>query len=142
MTISSAARSKARRFILQALYQIQLTGDPAAAVVKQFVEDHDMKRVDTVYFDEVLPAVMREENALWSLIDPLLDRSREELDPVERAILLLGTYELTHRIDVPFRVVIDEAIELARMFGASESYKYVNSILDQLSKTQRIAEQR
>ena len=101
-----------------------------------------MKRVDTDYFHEILSGVYRNETSLWELIDPLLDRPRDELDPIEKAILLLGTYELKERIDVPYKVVIDEGIELARMFGANDSYRYINSILDKLATSQRTAERK
>ena len=140
--MTPAARSKARRFTLQALYQIQLTGQGAGEVEQQFRDDHDMKRVDTDYFHDLLSGIQRVQATLWETIDPLLDRKRDELDPVEKAVLLLGTFELQERIDVPYRVVINESIELARMFGASESHKFVNSILERVAKESRQAERR
>ncbi len=140
--VAPAARSKARRFVLQALYQAQLTGDSLVLIENQFREDHDMKRVDTTYLHEVLKGVSETEDELWELLVPCLDRPKDELTPVERGILLLGAFELQSRIDVPYRVVIDEGIELAQMFGANESFKFINSVLDRLSRTLRTAEPR
>lgn len=138
----AAARSKARRFTLQALYQIQLTGDSATEVEQQFLCDHDMKRVDTSYFHELLSGIAAAEDTLLAAIIPKLDRDLKEIDPVEKAILLIGSFELMEKIEVPYKVVINEGVELAKLFGASESFKYVNSILDQLAKQYRKAELR
>jgi transcription antitermination protein NusB len=135
-----SARSKARRFALQAHYQIQLSDCSVASVESQFLQDHDMKRVDTEYFHELLSGTSVHRQALIGLITPTLDRSFESLDPIEKAILFIGCFELVHRIDVPYRVVINEGIELARQFGASESHKYINSILDRLAKDHRASE--
>jgi N utilization substance protein B len=142
MKASVAARSKARRFVMQALYQMQLTGDSAAEVERQFCEDNNMKRVDTTYFHELLSGVAAKESQLLESIVPKLDRGVDELDPIEKAILLIGTFELMERIDLPYRVVINESIEMAKQFGASESFKYVNSILDQQAKEFRKTELR
>jgi N utilization substance protein B len=138
---SPASRSKARRFALQALYQIQLTGCSAATAEQQFLDDHEMKRVDVEYLHALLAGTSENRDELISLITPTLDRAFTALDPIEKAILYIGCFELVHRIDVPYRVVINEAIELARQFGATESHKYVNSILDRLAKTHRPHEQ-
>ena len=127
---------------MQALYQMQLTGDSAAEVERQFLEDNNMKRVDTTYFHELLSGVAAKESELLETIVPKLDRAVDELDPIEKAILLIGTFELMERIDLPYRVVINESIEMAKQFGASESFKYVNSILDQQAKEFRQAELR
>ena len=142
MKTTTAARSRARRFTLQALYQMQLTGDLATEVERQFRADNDMKRVDTTYFHELLSGVAARESELLEVIVPKLDRGINEIDPVEKAILLIGTFELTERIDIPYRVVINESIEMAKQFGASESYKYINSILDQQAKECRQTELR
>ena len=122
---------------LQACYQMQFTGDSASVVEQQFLCDHDMKRVDTTYFHELLVGIVAQEDALLEAIKPKLDRDLKEIDPVEKAILLIGGFELMQRIDVPYKVVIDEGVELAKLFGASGSFKYVNSILDQLAKQYR-----
>ena len=142
MKPTTAARRKARRFALQALYQMELTGDSASVVEQQFLCDHDMKRVDTAYLHELLVGIAAQEDALLEVIKAKLDRDISEINPVEKAILLIGCFELSERIDVPYKVVINEAIELAKLFGASESFKYVNSILDQLAVKYREVEQR
>jgi transcription antitermination protein NusB len=142
MKPSAAARSRARRFTMQALYQMQLTGDSAAEIERQFLEDNDMKRVDTTYFHELLSGVAAKQEELLESIEPKLDRKMDEIDPVEKAILLIGTFELIERIDLPYRVVINESIELAKLFGASESFKYINSILDQQAREFRQPELR
>ncbi len=136
----AAARSKARRFTLQALYQMQLTGDSARTVEEQFLADHDMKRVDTAYFHDLLSGIAAREEYLLETIVPVLDRTLEEIDPVEKAILLIGSFEMADRIDIPYRVVINESVELAKLFGAEESFKYINSILDSLARQFRQVE--
>jgi N utilization substance protein B len=134
------ARRRARRALVQAVYQWQMTGADAATVTAEFGES--LTRADRDFFQELLRGVMSHSAELDSLLAPLLDRGVNELDQVERAILRLGTYELAHRIDVPYRVVIDEYVELAKLFGAEEGYKYVNGVLDRLSHTLREPERR
>ena len=129
------ARRRARRALVQAVYQWQMTGADAVAVTAEFGEA--LSRADRDFFQELLRGVMNSAAELDSLLVPLLDRDVSDLDQVERAILRLGTYELAHRIDVPYRVVIDEYVELAKLFGAEEGYKYVNGVLDGLSHTLR-----
>ena len=119
---------------MQALYQIQMTGDSAHTVSGQFCSEQNMDRVDVDYFKELLSGIAKEEQGLLSSFEPILDRPLAELDPVEKSILLIGSFEMQHRLDVPYRVVINEGVELAKQFGASESYRYVNSILDALAK--------
>lgn len=137
---SPAARSKARRFVLQALYQMHMTGTTAAEVETQFRQDHDMKRVDTEYLHDVLIGIAKNRSELIAQVTPQLDRKFEELDPVETAALKIGAFELMHRADVPYRVVINEGVELVKQFGASESHKLVNTVLDSLAKIHREAE--
>jgi N utilization substance protein B len=137
---SPAARSKARRFVLQALYQMHMTGTTAAEVETQFRQDHDMKRVDTEYLHDVLIGIAKQKSELIEQLTPQLDRAFEELDPVETAALKIGAFELIHRVDVPYRVVINEGVELVKQFGASESHKLVNTVLDSLAKVHRQAE--
>ena len=137
---SPAARSKARRFVLQALYQMHMTGTTAAEVETQFRQDHDMKRVDTEYLHDVLIGIAKNRSELIAQVTPQLDRKFEELDPVETAALKIGAFELMHRADVPYRVVINEGLELVKQFGASESHKLVNTVLDSLAKIHREAE--
>ena len=140
MKTSPAGRSRARRFAMQALYQSQMTGDPIPVVERQFREDNDMKRVDTLYLNEVLSGISVQQEDLWEIIDPCLERDRKELGAIEKSILLLGTFELSQRIDVPYRVVINEAVDLARLFGGSESYRLINSVLDKIAKSHRQVE--
>lgn len=136
-TQSPAARSRARRFALQALYQMQMSGCSAAEVEQQFRQDYDMKRVDVDYLHDLVTGTDQEREALVSVYTPFLDRDETELDPVLRSALLIGTFELVHRIDIPFRVAIDEAVELARQFGGEDSYKLVNSVLDRVAAEHR-----
>ena len=134
------ARRRARRALVQAVYQWQMTGADAATVTAEFGEA--LARADGEFFDELLRGVLSSAAELDGLFAPLLDRGVAELDQVERAILRLGTYELAHRIDVPYRVVIDEYVELAKLFGAEDGYKYVNGVLDGLSHLLREPERR
>ena len=132
-----ASRSKARRFVLQALYQMRMSGMSAVDVFAQFSANHDMKRVDTKYLREMLIGIDANREGLFELIAPKLERKVEELDPIEMAALLVGAYELQYKIDIPYRVAINEGVELAKQFGASESHKLVNSVLDALAKDVR-----
>jgi N utilization substance protein B len=135
-----AARSRARRFVLQALYQMQLSGCSAADVETQFLQDFEMKRVDTDYLHDLLVGIEANRQELTEIFSAKLDRTSDELDPIERAVLWIGTFELAHRIDVPFKVSIDESVELAKQFGAAESHRLVNSVLDVLAKELRTVE--
>ena len=141
MSSKAAARSKARRFLLQAMYQAELTDEDYSSVADPFIAYHNMKRADLTYFREILNGLQVKYDRLRSCIAAKLDRDFAELDPIEKSILLLGAYELIVRIDIPYRVVINEGVELAKSFGATESYKLVNSVLDALSKDIRRTEQ-
>ena len=141
MSSKAAARSKARRFLLQAMYQAELTDEDYSSVADPFIAYHNMKRADLTYFREILNGLQVKYDRLRSRIAAKLDRDFAELDPIEKSILLLGAYELIARIDIPYRVVINEGVELAKSFGATESYKLVNSVLDALSKDIRRTEQ-
>src|SRR5690606_8889745 len=130
-------RSRARRLAAQALYQCLVAGDDAATVVKQFVDTRNTGRADTDYFRELVVAAAGDRDALDAVIDPLLDRPLVQLDPVEHAILLLAIVELRDRLETPRKVVIDEAVELAKLFGAEGSYKYINAVVDRAAKQLR-----
>jgi N utilization substance protein B len=134
------ARRRARRLLAQALYQWQLGGADVAEIEAQFRGSDDFARVDAQYFHEVLRGVVDAAEALDAHFAPLLDRKVGALDHVERALLRLGTYELCHRVDVPWRVVIDECVALARTFGAEESHKYINAVLDAVARVERALE--
>lgn len=134
---SAGARSQARALALQALYQMQITGHDTAELLSQFRERPDYERVDRDYFDELLRAASGNFEALKGGISKFADRPLEQLDPVELAVLAIGYYELESRGDVPYRAVINEAVNLARRFGAEDGHKYVNAVLDRAAKVLR-----
>jgi len=134
-------RRQARQLAVQALYQWHLAGSNIAAIEAEFREDNDMKKVDQDYFAELLHRIPAEVSELDELMEPLLDRAKSELTPIELTILRIGTYELKHRLDVPFRVIINEGVELSKRYGASDGHKYVNGILDKLARSLRSTEQ-
>lgn len=127
-------RRKARHCATQAIYQWQMTQDNVADIEEQFKLDQDMKGVDLGYFRELLFGVAGNINKLDSTFSPFLSRKLEDLDLVDKAILRLATFELLFRQDVPYRVVINEGIELAKAFAAEDSHKFVNGVLDKLVK--------
>ena len=133
----SITRSRARRGALQALYQWQLGGDSTDAIRAQFRDRPGMTKVDWAYFDELVEGTSRQHAELDALLTPLLDRPMEQLDPVEKSILRLAAYELRHCTEVPWRVCINEAVELARTFGAQDSHRYINGVLDPLARQLR-----
>jgi N utilization substance protein B len=136
-----AARRKSRRFLVQALYQWQMTGHEIAVVESQFLSQVDfMTQSDVTYFREVLRAILTQIEQLVAYMSPFLDRKLTDLDPIELAILRLGTYELAQRLDIPYRVAVNESLELAKLFGSPDSYKYVNGILDKVAKQLRAVE--
>jgi len=137
---SAGARSRARELALQALYQQQIAGHDLAELRRQFHERPDYERVDQAYFDELLAGICHGREQLITALTGLTDRPVEQLDPVEKAILLIGYYELEARMDVPFRAVINEAVNLARRFGAQDGHKYVNAVLDRAVRSLRPAE--
>ncbi len=134
-----AQRRKARRVILQALYQWIITNDAPAGIAKQYQEDTPGK-IEWEYFNEVFPEIPKCVEILDEHLNPLLDRKPEALDPIEKSLLYLGCYELAFRIDVPYRVVINECVELAKVFGATDGHKYINGVLDKLAKKLRAIE--
>ncbi|GGE74249.1 N utilization substance protein B [Streptosporangium jomthongense] len=135
-------RRRARILAMQGLYQRHFAKSPISDIEAEFMVDNDMTKVDTLYFRDVLRGVHREQAELDKLIEPFLDRPLNEVDPVELAIVRLGAYELRHRLDVPYKVVINEGIELAKRFGGTEGHKFVNSVLDKLGRRLRLAETR
>lgn len=134
------ARSIARRCVVQALYQWQMTQQKPDASDIDFILAKDGGRVDRPYFHELLDDIINHVADHSARLEPLLDRPLNELDPVERAILWLGACELASHHEVPFRVVINEAVEQAKAFGAQNGHKYVNSILDRLARSLRSTE--
>jgi N utilization substance protein B len=135
-------RRQARTLAMQALYSWHMAGQQLNEIEAQFRVDNDFSTVDGAYFHEILHGVPRQKTEIDGAFEPLLDRPIAEIDPVELAILRLSTYELKNRIDVPYRVVINEGIELAKVFGATDGHKFVNGVLDKLAPQLRADEVR
>lgn len=133
-------RRIAREFALQGIYQWKVAGGTASFIEQQLRESDEFKHVDEKHFSHLLQGVLQDVSELDKHIQPCLDRPFSELSPVESAILLLSTFELLHHPEIPYRAIINEAIELARTFGGSEGYKYVNGVLDKLAIQLRAVE--
>ena len=136
----AAQRRKARHFGLQALYQWTLSDASLVDIDAEFRVDNDFRHTDGEYFQALLRGVMEDVESLEALFSPLLDRALDDLDPIERNLLRMGTFELKERIDVPSKVVINEAVSLAKKFGATESHRYINGILDKVASELRTVE--
>ncbi len=139
MSITSD-RSRARRYAVQALYEWQVSGNPPKEIEQQFLIEHHSRKFDRAYFNELLNGVCEQVDELDAEISPLSDRPFNEVDIVEKAILRLGCFELKNRIDIPYRVVINEAIELTKTFGADKAHRFVNGTMDKLAEILRAAE--
>jgi N utilization substance protein B len=139
--IDLAARSRARRRATQAIYAWQVGGNPMERVIDEFRHEQDMEIADLAYFEDLLRGVERHCAELDAGLASFLDRRIDEVDPIERAVLRLAAYELCHRPDVPYRVVLNEAIEVAKRFGAEHGHTYVNGVLDKAARAWRAAEQ-
>lgn len=133
-------RHRARRLALQALYQHQLSGSTPAELEAQFADRLGPGRVEVDYFRTLVRGIVEQREAIEAHLEPVVDRGVKRLDPVERAALWIGVYELEHRIDVPFRVVIEEAIGLVKLFGTETSHRMVNGVLDRLAGSLRAIE--
>lgn len=138
--IDLAARARARRRAAQAVYAWQVGGNAMSEVIEEFRHEQDMAIADLAYFEDLLHGVDRHRTALDAALAPLLDRDIEQVDPIERAVLRLAAYELRHRPDVPYRVVINEAIEVVKRFGAEHGHTFVNGVLDQAARQWRTNE--
>jgi len=136
----SRERSNARRRALQALYQWQMTGQNLTDIEAQFLQEEDMAKTDVDYFKELLHQIPGHLTDLEAHCMPHVSRPMDQVDPVERAALLIGLYELQFRLDVPYRVAINEAVELAKTFGAEQGHKFVNGLLDKVAKQLRATE--
>jgi N utilization substance protein B len=134
-------RSRARQYALQALYQWQVTGQDIADIEGQFLEKEELAKSDVGLFVELLHGVPGNLRELDEALVPLLSRPLAQVDPVERAVLRLGAFELGHHLDIPYRVVINEAVELAKRFGADQGHRFVNGVLDKLARRLRPTEQ-
>lgn len=133
-------RSRARQYALQALYQWQVSGQDVAEIESQFLEDENLAKADVGLFVDLLHGIPGNTRELDTALAPLLDRPVAQVDPVERAVLRIGAFELAHHLDIPYRVVINEAVELAKIFGAEQGHRYVNGVLDKLAQRLRSRE--
>ena len=137
----AAQRRKARHYAVQALYQWHMNKAPLTDIEAEFRIDYDFAAVDLDYFQELLHQVPTRVTELEACFEPfMVERSLDELGPVERALLRMGTYELAERIDVPYKVVLNESVALAKKFGAAESHKYINAVLDKVAQQLRAPE--
>lgn len=136
----SRARSLARKLAMQALYQWQLTQQTAAEIKQQYLESEDSAGVDEDHFVELVTQCIARNEEITTALKPFVDRPLEQLDPVEAAILMVGMYELQQRPDIPYRVVINEGVDLCKRFGATDAHKYINAVLDRAAREIRAAE--
>lgn len=133
-------RVRARRCAVQALYQWQIGGHEPGEILTEFVADREIVDVDMAYFELLVREVPGKFEALTGDLSPYLDRAWHQLDPVERSVLLIGAFEMRHCPEMPYRVVINEGVELCKMFGTVEGHRYVNGVLDKLARSQRTVE--
>lgn len=138
--IDPVARSRARRRALQAVYAWQMSGGSAQDVIAQFAHEQAHEVADLEYFEDLMQGVDRHRRDLDAALTPFLDRGIEEVDPIERAMLRIATYELQHRLDVPYRVIIDEALKTVKRFGSEHGHTYVNGVLDHAAAQWRALE--
>ena len=128
------ARGKSRRFAMQAVYQWQMTGDSITGIKQQFFDENNFTKIDTEYFSELVSGVASSISELDPYLAKNMSRSVESVDPVERSILRIATYEFIHRFDVPYRVVLNEAVDIAKEYCAENSHGFVNAVLDKVAK--------
>ena len=136
----AGSRKIAREFTLQGVYAWLVGGADVTLIIANLQDDEQFKRADETYFRTLIYGVIKEEDMLGARISPLLDRPLAELSPIERGILLIGAYELLHCPDVPWRVAINEGVELAKKFGGTDGHKYINGVLDKLAQDVRAVE--
>lgn len=130
-------RHAARCSAMQALYQWQLSGNDINDVVRDYIDDNDVSEVDVKYFKKLLRGAVEHVEEMDAVMQPHLDRDLDELNPVEQAILRIAVYEFKYLPEVPYKVVINEAVEVAKSYGASDGYKYINGVLDALAPVLR-----
>lgn len=138
--IDPVLRTRARRRALQAVYAWQLSGASANDIITQFAHEQAREIADLTYFQDLVHGVDTHRRELDAALAPHLDREIEDVDPIERAALRIATYELIHRIDVPYRVVINEALESVKRFGSEHGHTYVNGVLDHVAAQLRAVE--
>ena len=136
----AAERRKARHYGMQALYQWHMAGTSLSIIEAEFRDDYDFAQVDGDYFHALVHEIPACVDELEEIFEPLLDRKLDDLDPIERTLLRMGTFELSKRIDVPYKVVINEAVSLAKKFGATDGHKYINGVLDKVARVLRKVE--
>ena len=136
----SKARSRARRLAMQGLYEWQMSDNAPQEILISYHKEHDLTKVDRDYFQTLLIGIPNHLQELDQTLAPYVSRPIKEVDPVELAILRLATYELLYCLDVPYRVVINEAVELAKTFGGEAGHKFVNGIIDKVAANARAAE--
>jgi N utilization substance protein B len=137
---AKSQRHRARELAVQGIYEWRLSGKSAVEIEKATRDEKSLGRYDTEFFGQLLRGAIAQQEMLSAQIAPHLDRAVNELSPVEFAVVLLGAYELTQHPEVPYRVVINEAVELAKTFGGSDGHKFVNGVLDKLAAQVRVAE--
>jgi N utilization substance protein B len=137
---SRTPRHRAREFALQGLYQWLLSGEDAGVIDAHIRNAHGFDKADAEHFDILLHGSIRQVQELRAVITPLIDRSIELLSPIEHAVLLIGAFELKNHIEIPYKVVINEAVELTKSFGGIDGHKYVNGVLDKLAAALRATE--
>lgn len=136
----SQAKTNARKCAVQALYQWQMSGDSLTRIETYFLEQEYLKGAQKTYFSELFHGVPKQLDVIDAALAEFVDRPVEKIDPVERAILRIGVYELINRLETPYKVIINEGVNLAKDFGAEGSHKYINGILDKVSQKQRAVE--
>jgi len=135
-----SARRRSREFAVQGLYQWLLAGTDAATIGAQLGSAPGFGQADREHFNTLVKGVIQDASALDAQLIPYIDRPSAELSPIEHAVLLVGAYELTHHFEIPYRVIINEAVEVTKTFGGTDGYKYVNGVLDRLAVQLRAAE--
>lgn len=141
MKMKPAERRRARQFAVQAVYQWQITQANAAQIIDQFTVDQDLSKTDVSYFKELLTGVINRVESLDDKLSPYLSRKIADVDMVDLAVLRIAMFELTYRTDVPHKVVLNEAIELAKDFATDESYKFVNGVLDKALRSLKLRDE-
>lgn len=140
MSNPNKLRHKARCLALQALYQAQFSESDVDLLIQHAIEGFDLTKFDFVYLQDLVKGVVHHRSKIDETIRPILDRNFEDLNPIELAVLRLAVYELLYRLDVPYKVVINEALEIQKKYGSAEGHKYINGILDALAPTLRASE--
>jgi len=136
----SSAKTNARKCAVQALYQWQMTGESLTRIEMNFLEEELLKGAQKKYFTEIFHGVPKQLNVIDEALSEFVDRPVDKIDPVERAVLRIGVYELINRLDTPYKVIINEGVNLAKCFGADGSHKYINGVLDKVSQKIRAIE--